>query len=111
MTIENATMANIDMEIEIHASSDKVWQSLTENIGQWWPADFYTGGVEGGRGFSLEAFPGGRMMESWDDGGGLLWGNVVFIQPGIKLQLLGSTFPNWSRPRWSWTMPPSICRN
>ncbi len=35
------------------------------------------------------------MLESWDDGGGLLWGTVMTVAPHKQLQVAGTTFANW----------------
>ncbi|MEM7084257.1 MAG: SRPBCC domain-containing protein [Pseudomonadota bacterium] len=98
MTIEPAQLASLTIQITIDATREKVWTSLTRDIDQWWPADFYNGGDEGTRSFSLETEPGGRMYEQWDDGGGVLWGHVVSIVPNQQLQILGSVFPNFGGP-------------
>ncbi len=107
MTIQTAHIGQLTMQVQIAAPPHKVWQALTENIGQWWPAEFYAGGAAGERNFSLETFPGGRMLEQWDGGGGVLWGTVVCIDPNVRLQVLGTTFPNWGGPsQWygSWDL-------
>lgn len=66
-------MGDLRLEIDIDAPTAKVWQALTLDLGVWWPAEFYTGGADGGRTTVLEPTPGGLMKESWDDGGGLVW--------------------------------------
>ncbi len=107
MEITTAQIASLSMEIRIEASAAEVWKQLTDNIGAWWPDDFYAGGAAGSRSFNLESKPGGRMYEEWDNGGGVLWGNVVSIDPNKSLQVLGVVFPNWGGPnQWygSWTL-------
>lgn len=98
MTVQESSIADLKMEVEIDAPRNAVWVLLTEKIGDWWPAEFYAGGEPGSRSFSLEPTPGGRMMETWEGGGGVLWGNVVGIEPNALLQVLGSTFPAWGGP-------------
>ncbi len=110
METHPAQIATMTMEIDIDAPPRRVWQSLTDNIGEWWPADFYTGGEAGSRGFSLEAKPGGRMYEEWSSGGGVLWGTVVAADPEKSLQVIGHVFPDWGGPsEWygSWTLTQS----
>ena len=110
MSIEDSKITSLQMEIEIDASQADVWTALTENIGQWWPAEFYAGGESGSRTFSLETVPGGRMMERWDGGGGVLWGTVICVDPDTQLQVIGSTFPGWGGPsQWfgTWELMPS----
>lgn len=98
MNVENAKIAQISQEVVIKAPPESVWKALTTNIGEWWPADFYAGGEAGARTFELEPRPGGRMSEKWDSGGGVLWGTVVTVDPNVRLQVLGSLFPNWGGP-------------
>ena len=38
------------------------------------------------------------MYEEWDDGGGLLWGTVITVEPAGRLQIVGFGFPNWGGP-------------
>jgi len=98
MNNQVAEMAQLGMEIDIDAPRERVWEALTDKIGEWWPPEFFAGGKDGKRHYILEAIPGGRVYEQWDDGGGILWGNVVCIEPNVRLQTLGATFPNWGGP-------------
>ena len=98
MSIEPANIASLTMKIDIAAPVSDVWRALTEDIGDWWPADFYAGGVDGQRSYELEARPGGRMFESWEDGGGVLWGTVVSVNPNKRLEVLGAVFPSFGGP-------------
>ncbi|MFK7958665.1 MAG: SRPBCC domain-containing protein, partial [Lysobacterales bacterium] len=99
MNIEPANLSSITLQVSIDSSVSEVWKALTENISDWWPADFYAGGTEGQRSYLLEAFPGGRMYESWgENGGGVLWGNVVTVDPAKRLEILGSVFPSFGGP-------------
>lgn len=98
MSVEPAQIANLTLETRIDAPANVVWETLTDRIGEWWPAEFYAGGEPGNRDFHLEARPGGMMYESWGDGGGLLWGTVVTVNPSSTLQMLGNVFPDWGGP-------------
>ena len=98
MTIETAHIASLKLEISIDASPEKVWTALTDHIGEWWPSEFYAGGADGSRNFIIEARPGGRMFESWEGDGGVLWGTVVTVNAPQQLQILGAIFPNWGGP-------------
>ena len=110
MTIQESRISDLTMQVEINAPRSEVWALLTDNIGDWWPAEFYAGGEPDTRGFSLEAKPGGLMMENWGSGGGVLWGTVVGIEPNELLQVLGSIFPAWGGPnQWfgTWELSAS----
>ena len=94
----NSNDDTILIETHIEASPATVWQALTEGIGDWWPGAAFGGGEEGKRTFHLEARVGGRMWEEWENGGGLLWGQVVTVEPEKKLQATGHTFAEWGGP-------------
>lgn len=98
MSSQKAGLSAVQMELQIAAPPAAVWQALTTNIGSWWPADFYAGGVDGKRRFILEPRPGGRMCEEWQDGGGVLWGTVVTVEPQSRLQVVGYSFPEYGGP-------------
>ncbi len=86
------------MEVRLSATAEAVWQALTTEIGAWWPEEFYAGGEPTRRQYHLEAEPGGRMFEEWEDGGGVLWATVVTVNPEKQLQVMGTSFPNWGGP-------------
>ena len=102
MNKQSAEISQINMELEIDATREQVWKALTDNIGDWWPVEFYAGGKVGKRRFLFEAHPGGRMYEQWDNGGGVLWGTTVCADPNVLLQVLGYSFPNWGGPSQSY---------
>lgn len=87
----------VTLETTISASPETVWRALTEGIDAWWPSEFFTGGEEGKRSYHLEAEPGGRMYEEWENGG-LLWAQVVTVRPNELLQVTGHAFPEWGGP-------------
>ena len=93
-----AAVLETHMEIRITGATGDVWKALTNDIGAWWPQEFYAGGEPGKRHYYLEAKPGGRMYEAWEGGGGLLWATVVSVEPAKRLQVAGTTFPNWGGP-------------
>jgi uncharacterized protein YndB with AHSA1/START domain len=97
----------VQVETTIAVAPDAVWKALTDDIGLWWPSEFYSGGQEGARSYHLEAKPGGRMYEEWEGGGGLQWGQVWTVDPGKKLQITGLSFPEWGGPAvffGTWTL-------
>ena len=93
-----AAVLETHMEIRITGAIGAVWKALTDDIGAWWPEEFYAGGEPERRAYYLETKPGGRMYETWEGGGGVLWGTVVAVEPARRLQVIGTTFPNWGGP-------------
>jgi len=98
MNDDLARYRNVTVETVIAARPETVWRALTEDIGAWWPAAFFTGGDEATRRFLLEAQPGGRMFEDWGDDQGLLWAIVNTVQRPSLLQIWGMAFPGWGGP-------------
>ena len=83
---KNIDSFHIAQEIVIEAPRDKVWKALTDDIGKWWA--FRT--IEQGKGeMTLQATVGGHFIESHGDSGAV-WGTVVFLRQGEKLQLNGA---------------------
>jgi uncharacterized protein YndB with AHSA1/START domain len=98
MAFTAAEIAEIVMQVDIESEPAQVWQALTTDIEKWWPEEFFSGGETGKRSFYLDAQPGGRMGETWDRGGGAIWANVVCVEPNKRLQVTGTSFPNWGGP-------------
>ena len=96
--LPNVGIADAVMEVQIDSSVEAVWKAMTSSIGDWWPEGAYSGGASGERSFRLDAKPGGQMIESWAEGAGILWGHVTTVEPLVRLQVSGHTFPNWGGP-------------
>jgi uncharacterized protein YndB with AHSA1/START domain len=75
---------DIRLDLEIDAAREVVWESLTNGIGEWWPANFYVG--KSPKRFALEPQVGGRVFEDWGDGEGALFGSVTVFEQGAMLQ-------------------------
>jgi len=87
MADDGIGVVQVELEIRIAARSERVWQALVEEIGRWWPRDFYAGPDP--RGFLLEPRLGGRMYEDWGNGAGAIWYLVTEIDPPRALGLTG----------------------
>jgi DNA-binding transcriptional ArsR family regulator/uncharacterized protein YndB with AHSA1/START domain len=80
-------LVRVELEVPIAAPPGRVWQALVEQTTQWWRRDFYVG--KAARAFVIEPRPGGRMYEDWGDGAGMVWMNVIEVDPPRVLQLAG----------------------
>jgi len=87
---------DVQLEIEIAASAEAVWSSLTTGIGEWWPAQFYVGTSP--KRFALEPHVGGRVFEDWGDGEGALFGNVIAYDENRMLQWAGDMSADYGGP-------------
>lgn len=83
----------VRLEIRIRAPRERVWKTLVEEIGRWWPATFYT--HPSPTNFVIENHVGGRVFEDWGNGEGGLWGTVVVFKANERLQIAGEIFPEY----------------
>lgn len=83
-------------EVTVRAARERVWTALTTEIGDWWPADFYT--TDNPVGFVVEPDLGGRVYERWAGGGGVLWGTVVVWLPGYRMTWALELYPETTGP-------------
>ena len=85
-----------ELEIEIEAPRERVWEALTNETDMWWLPDFRMVGE--GSAVHFEARAGGHLVESREDGGSLLWYTVQMCMPGESLHLAGHIAPEWGGP-------------
>jgi len=85
-----------ELEIEIEASREAVWEALTEETDAWWLPDFHMVGA--GSVVTLDARAGGALVEQREGGGSLLWYTVQMCTPGESLHLVGHVAPEWGGP-------------
>ena len=76
----------IEQEVTIKAAPARVFKALSAEIGEWWP--FRTKQEKKGK-IILEPKVGGKFYETWGKGEGILWGMVVQIIEGQRLDLAG----------------------
>lgn len=88
--ITPAHVAELTLEFDFDATPATVWRALTAELGAWWPASFYMCQGPGPRGMTLEARPGGLMLEDAGGGNGMVWGTVLHVEHGATLVLSGS---------------------
>lgn len=88
--------AQYELEIEIDAPPERVWEALTAETNAWWLPDFHMAGE--GSVVTLELEAGGALREDHPDGGSLLWYTVQSVVPGESIHLCGHTAPEWGGP-------------
>lgn len=88
-----------ELDIRIAAAPARVWRALTQDTAKWWPADFLC--APDSKGVKLEAWPGGRLFEEAENGGGLVWFNVVALTPPKSMHLAGHIIPPYGGPATS----------
>ena len=80
-------VAQVELEIPIKASPERVWTALVDETGRWWRKDFYT--VAQPATFVMEPRAGGRVFERSETGAEVLWYTTVTVDPGRSLDLVG----------------------
>jgi uncharacterized protein YndB with AHSA1/START domain len=75
---------SIVLSYEIEAGPARIFDALTKEIGSWWTHSF-----KKGKSVKLEPRVGGRFYEEWGDGTGALYAHVTYIEPPVKLRLMG----------------------
>ncbi len=76
------SISKFEQETVIDAPRERVFEALTQEVNSWWS-------LRGGetRKMHLETFPGGRLYEVDEKGGGFLWGTVMDIRPPEALHV------------------------
>ena len=78
----------IEQEARLDAPPDRVFQALTQNIGEWWGAPYARS--ENSETMILEPKVGGRFYEKFSGEDGWLWATVLGIKTNEYLVLSGS---------------------
>jgi len=96
-----AQWLQFQVDVEMDASRERIWQALFAEINDWWLPDFRQMGPE-----SIVTFdprPGGSgLLEMAGDGGGLLWYSVQLHSPeSFAIYLVGHLAPEWGGPATS----------
>ena len=94
-------------EAIVDAAPDKVYRSLTSDVGSWWhPEHTYS---KNPKNLSIDARPGGCFCEKLPNGGGAEHLRVVFVSPGKRLRMAGALGPlqqSGLAGSMTWTLTP-----
>ena len=88
--ITPATVAELTLELDFNVPPARVWAALTDELGDWWPEAFYMCQGPGPRSMTLDARPGGQLIEHAGGGNGMVWATVLHVERGATLVLSGS---------------------
>ncbi|MBC8105927.1 MAG: SRPBCC domain-containing protein [Anaerolineae bacterium] len=92
-------VVDVKMDVRINASPAKVWRAIISDSSKWWPREFYTGPDP--EGFIFEAKLGGGVYETWTNGGGLVWYDVIGVDPNRSLLMRGQLTARYGGPAMS----------
>lgn len=77
----------VEQEISINASAERVFEALTQDISAWWGAPYLL--TSSPQAIILEPEVGGRLYEQSSSGDGALWATVTTIKKNERLELTG----------------------
>ena len=77
----------VEQEITIGASPERVFDALTNQVSAWWGAPYLL--TDAPQAIILEPAVGGRLYEVSGEGEGALWATVTAIQKNHWLELTG----------------------
>ncbi|MBS1712637.1 MAG: hypothetical protein JSS71_13030 [Armatimonadetes bacterium] len=86
----------IIVELDINQTQQNVWDAMLNRLPEWWPADFV--GFPGKGKVKFEPVAGGRLYKETEEGGQLMWGNVVGIYPGEAIEISSIVTPAFGGP-------------
>ena len=95
MSDSEFAVQEVVVEVQFNARPETVWQSITEDIGAWWPRDC---AVDPAATFRLDARLGGLMFEDAGDGEGTIWGTVTHVKRNVCMRLSAEIWPEFGGP-------------
>jgi DNA-binding transcriptional ArsR family regulator/uncharacterized protein YndB with AHSA1/START domain len=79
----------IELELQINAPRDRVFAALTSEYGNWWPHRYKPDST-----CYCEPVPGGKIGEKFANGGGAIYGEVVYLDSPNLLITAGASSLN-----------------
>jgi DNA-binding transcriptional ArsR family regulator len=76
----------IEMELHIEAPREKVFKALTEEFGNWWPHRYKPDST-----CYCEPRVGGKLGERFSNGGGAVYGEIVYFDAPLRVVTSGSS--------------------
>jgi hypothetical protein len=71
----------------VRSDRDHVFDTFVRTIGAWWPVKVFSAGKELVCDVTIEPRRGGRVYETWNDGGVVNWGQVVAWEPPARFMM------------------------
>lgn len=79
-------IAPLVKEVSVSAPPARAFEVFTAEIGAWWPAQTHSVEPDRVRDVVLEGRAGGRILEVWEDGTELSWGEVELWDPPRRVR-------------------------
>lgn len=91
-------IVEVRFTLPVARRAETAWHRLVHEIDAWWPRDYRV--LPGSR-MTLEARPGGALLETGAGDDGVLWYTVQAALAGQWLVLAGHIAPPWGGPALS----------
>lgn len=88
-------IVEVRFTLPLARAADAAWARLVHDIDGWWPRDYRV--LPGSR-MTLDARPGGALLEAGTGSDGVLWYTVQAALAGQWLVLAGHIAPPWGGP-------------
>ncbi len=92
MTDNAPRIVNVHLETTCEAEIETVWQTLVDDINQWWGAPYVSSDERVS--LTLDAQPGGLLFEDWSDGNGRAWASVRALRRPHLIEFDGTFMMN-----------------
>jgi len=89
-------VVDVALEWPVAASPQRLWRALFEQPESWWPAAHRA--VGGDARMRFEAKLGAQLREESEEGGGLVWYEVIAIDPMRSVDLSGHLAARYGGP-------------
>jgi hypothetical protein len=99
MPTEQIGHVEIALDWDVQAPIQRVWRMLFEEPENWWPRDFRAGPE--GSVMVMEERVGAALREQRPDGAGLIWYQIIALDPMRSLDLTGQLASRYGGPATS----------
>jgi DNA-binding transcriptional ArsR family regulator len=89
-------VVDVALEWPVAASPQRLWRALFEQPERWWPAGHRA--VGGDARMHFEPKLGARLREESESGGGIIWYEVIAIEPMRSVDLFGHLAARYGGP-------------
>jgi hypothetical protein len=89
-------VVDVALEWPVDVPPQRLWRALFEQAESWWPAEHRA--VGGNAKMHFEPKLGARLSEQSESGGGIIWYEVIAIDPMRSVDLLGHLAARYGGP-------------
>lgn len=87
---------SFEVSVVVPQDRSHAWEYYFNQTNAWWSKDYHTSKCT--KRFTIETFIGGQVYESYGEGGGLIWGEVIGVQYNEWLLIRGNLSREFGGP-------------